>query len=71
MNDYPARVNAKTACLILSITHKSVFRKVVDANPQVVHRLPGEVRPKYLTCELLALLRPAHGMRALGDKRTP
>jgi hypothetical protein len=67
----PARVNGKIAREVLGIADKETFRKVVDANPQVVHRLAGEVRPKYLTRELLALLRSVPGVRALGDNRTP
>lgn len=66
----PARVNGKTAREILCVPDKEVFRKIVDANPQLVHRIPGEVRPKYLTRELLALLKskqPVPGVRTLGD----
>ena len=71
----PARVNGRVARELLGIRDKGVFRKVVDANPQLVHKLAGEVRPKYLTRELQALLikstRPVPGVRTLGDKSTP
>ena len=48
-----------------------MFRKIVDANPEIAHRLPGEVRSKYLVVRLVALLeqRPASGVRALGEDR--
>lgn len=53
----PERVNAKTAMAILNVKSRNVFRKIVDANPLVVHRIAGEVRPKYLTRQLLLLLK--------------
>lgn len=53
----PARVNAAVARAYLGITDREVWRKVVDANPQLVHRIPGEVRAKYLTSELQKLLK--------------
>lgn len=56
-SEYPARVARATAMRILAITDDKVFRKVVDANPQVVHRIAGEVRAKYLTAELFRLLK--------------
>ena len=43
--------------LLLGIKSDALFRKVVDANPQVCHRLPGETRCRYLTAELAKLLR--------------
>lgn len=74
IENLPARVNAKRAREILSVVSSNLFRKIVDANPQLVHRLPGEVRPKYLTSELLALLKKAtrnSGVRTLGERSTP
>ena len=70
----PARLNGREARELLGIRDKGVFRKVVDAHPQLVHKLAGEVRPKYLTRELQALLkgtRPVPGVRTLGDQSTP
>ena len=57
-NPQAARVNAKTAMAMLGVATKETFRKVVDANPQLVHRLPGEVRRKYLTREISKLMEP-------------
>lgn len=61
-----ARVNAAEARRMLGVRDKRVWRKVVDANPQLVHRLPGEVRNRYLTRELLKLL-PQPCVRPLGE----
>ena len=70
--ELPARVNAKTAMDMLAVRSGHVFSKIVDANPQICHRIAGEVRPKYLTVELQKLLRPVPGVRTLGeDQRTP
>lgn len=55
--DHPARVPRATAMKILGVKSGRVFGKVVDANPQLVHRVPGEVRAKYLTAELFKLLK--------------
>ncbi len=71
LENLPARVNAKTAMDVLCVTDYEVFRKIVDANPQVRHLIAGEVRPKYLTAELKKLIQPVPGVRALGEvKRT-
>lgn len=56
-NELPARVGRAKAMELLGIKDRRTFRKVVDANPQVRHCLPGEVRPKYLTAELTKLLK--------------
>lgn len=67
----PARISSGAAMELLGIKSKVTWRKVIDANPHLAHKLPGEVRPKYLTSAVLALL-PASGVRTLGeDKRTP
>lgn len=67
----PARITSGEAMQLLGIKAKATWRKVVDANPHLAHKLPGEVRAKYLTAAVLALL-PASGVRTLGeDKRTP
>jgi len=53
---YPARVTRQVAMQLLCVTSKRTFKKVVDANPQLRHRLPGEVRYKYLRDEIAKLL---------------
>ena len=53
------RVRAGVAMQILCIADPETFRKVVDANPQLRHCLPGEAQPKYLTAEIFALLPTA------------
>lgn len=54
----PARVTRARAMELLCIDDDRTFRKVIDANPQIAHRLPGETRAKYLTSELARLLKP-------------
>lgn len=54
----PARVSRQTAMSLLCIDNKATFRKVVDANPRLVHKLPGEKRAKYLTSVITELLSP-------------
>ena len=63
---YPVRVNRAAAMRLLCIGSGRVFAKVVDANPQLVHRLPGETRGRYLREEIVKLLSPAHGVRPAG-----
>jgi hypothetical protein len=57
-NNLPARVTRMVAMRLLSCGTDRTFAKVVDANPQLKHRLPGEVRFKYLTGEIRKLLAP-------------
>jgi len=57
-NSLPARVSRAVAMRLLSISTDDTFGKVVDANPQLKHRLPGETRFKYLTDEIRKLLAP-------------
>jgi hypothetical protein len=52
----PARLSAREAMTFLGIKDRRTWRKVIDANPAMVHRLPGEDRPKYLTGELKKLI---------------
>ena len=56
-NALPARVDRGLAMRLLSCT-KHTFPKVVDANPQLRHRLRGETRFKYLTEEIRKLITP-------------
>ena len=51
-----ARVRRAEAKLILGIRDNKTFRKVVDANPHLRHRIPGEDQDKYLTAVLFLLL---------------
>ena len=59
---HPARVTRSVALEILNV-NSATFTKIVENNPQVVHRISGEVRAKYLTRELFALLNPVPGVR--------
>lgn len=51
-----ARVRRAEAMQLLQIHDKRVFKKVVDANPQMKHRLRGEGQTKYLTSAIWHLL---------------
>jgi len=57
LSKYPARISRSVAMQLLCVNRKT-FKKVVDANPQLRHRLPGEQRDKYLTAEIAKLLSP-------------
>ena len=61
-NQYPARVSRAVAMQILAVNERT-FTKILANNPQVLHRIAGEVRSKYLTRELFALLNPVPGVR--------
>ncbi len=50
------RVRRATAMQLLCIESEQTFKKVVDANPGLVHRLKGETQPKYVTAEIFRLL---------------
>jgi hypothetical protein len=67
-NQYPARVTRSVAMSILAVSDHETFNKIVAVHPRLVHRIPGEVRAKYLTRELFALLEPAPGVRTLGKE---
>lgn len=58
LNQYPARVSRTIAMQLLCISSKRVFKKVVDANPRLRHRLAGETRWRYLREEIARLLSP-------------
>lgn len=62
------RVRAGVAMQLLCIADADTFRKVVDANPQLKHCLPGEVQPKYLVAEIFALLPTAAWCGTLGQE---
>lgn len=51
----PARVSRQRAMVLLCIDDDATFKKVVDAVPQLIHKLPGETRAKYRT-EVIAKL---------------
>lgn len=46
-----------------------VFKKVVDANPQLKHKLPGETRCRYLRDEIAKLLRAVPAAPTVCDPR--
>ncbi len=54
----PARVSRQRAMLLLCIEDDRTFAKVVDANPDLIHKLPGETRAKYRTEVIAKLLGP-------------
>jgi hypothetical protein len=68
-NELPARVQARRAMELLSVRTWATFRKVVDANPDLVHRLPGESRARYSTAVIASLL--ARRASPGEDHRTP
>lgn len=51
------RVTRREAMTLLGIKSDALFRKVVDANPDLCHRLPGETRCHYRMDRLSQLLR--------------
>lgn len=55
---HKARVRRAKAMELLNIDSDRTFAKVVDANPQLAHRLPGETQDKYLTEQIFRLLHP-------------
>ena len=58
------RVRRKAAMALLCIHDKHVFQKVVDANPDLIHKLPGEGQTKYLTAVIFRLVSARPGSAA-------
>jgi hypothetical protein len=58
LSKYPARVTRHVAMELLCIVDPRVFRKVIDANPDLAHRLPGEKKAKYLLAIIARLMEP-------------
>ena len=54
-----ARVRRAEAMILLAIRSKELFKKVVDANPKMKHKLRGEGQTKYLTTVIFNLLPAA------------
>ncbi len=63
LSNEPARVTRQRAMELLCIADDKVFAKVVDANPELVHKLPGETRARYRTDIIARLLNPTSGVR--------
>jgi hypothetical protein len=62
-----ARVGRGIAMRALDIEHDETFKKIVDATPDLAHRLPGEGKTRYrssVICQLLISFRCA----AKGEK---
>jgi hypothetical protein len=68
LNEYPARVARAAAMMLLAVRCPKQFAKIVaahdsrpglDERSKLVHRLPGEVRARYRTSAIAALLNPA------------
>lgn len=64
LSDYPARVTRAVAMELLCVNTDRAFKKVVDANPRLRHKLPGETRWRYLREEIARLLSPNAASRA-------
>jgi hypothetical protein len=66
LSKYTARVTRHVAMELLCIDDPRVFRKVIDANPDLAHRLPGEKKAKYLRAVIDRLLQPENSRCATG-----
>lgn len=51
-----ARVPRWVALRALDITEDATLKKVVDANPDLVHKLPGETKARYRSTVIARLL---------------
>lgn len=65
-----ARVRRAEAMVMLGIHDPAVFRKLLDARPDLSHRLPGESQSKYVTAVIFSLLPAAPGVRPEGRIKT-
>ena len=68
--DHGIRVRRAEAMALLGHKDKAVFKKVVDANPAMKHRLGGEGQDKYLTSVIYDLLYPARCASRLEEAKT-
>lgn len=65
-----ARVRRSQAMGLLGIRDGDVFKKVVDANPELKHKLTGEGQTKYLTSVIFGLVgTPGEGTRPTSAAR--
>lgn len=53
-----ARLTRREAMARLNIKSSRTFQKVVDANPELKHRLPGESRDHYRADVIERMLHP-------------
>lgn len=60
---YGARVRWAEAKELLGVGRDQIFKKVVDAHPEMRHRLAGEERYHYLTA-IIFLMLPSVSRRA-------
>jgi hypothetical protein len=51
-----ARVTRAVAMRAFDVRDDETFKKIVDANPNLVHRLPGEIRMMFRSTEIVRLL---------------
>jgi hypothetical protein len=49
-------VTAREVRAVLGIRHAQTWAKVLAANPQIAHRVPGMKQPRYLKERVLALI---------------
>lgn len=63
-----ARVRRAAAMELLDIADSHTFAKVVDANPDLVHKLPGERQAKYVTAVIYRLLPAASRCATCGEE---
>ena len=66
-----ARVSRVLAMRALDVTEGRLFKKIVDANPDLVHRLPGETRAKYRTAVIARLLLSDARCATRGEVKKP
>jgi hypothetical protein len=53
------RVRRAVAMALLDVSDERTFRKIVDANPELAHRIPGESQDRYVTSVIYRLLPTA------------
>lgn len=64
--EHGVRVRRAVAMALLGIADSHTFRKVVDATPELEHRLPGERQARYVTA-VIYQLRPESRCATRGE----
>ena len=62
------RLRRAQAMALLQIRDKAAFKKVVDANPGMRHKLSGEGQTRYLTAVVFGLLPAAARCATNGEE---
>lgn len=68
IREHGSRVRRTKAMMILGIQDSRTFKKVVDANPGMCHRLNGEGQTRYLTAVIFGLLPAAARCATNGEE---